>query len=191
MQHSGLKTTLSIHDLHLPIGALHKAGILQVMTKPFLIFANLFEESPVSTPNRLGLKKTVHTLQWDTLRLWNEEEHKDDGQDHERREKEVHPVVHLGKHLWSEPGDEEVPEPVGPCRAGLRKRSNVGIEHFLKDEAIRREFTNMAVTEAGEQAYRVNNPWGTVPGRGIKHCPQIEEEHSSNATAIHLLVLSF
>ena len=31
-------------------------------------------------------------------------------------------------------------------------------------------------------AYRVKNPWGTVPGWGVEDCPQVEEEHGGNTT---------
>lgn len=34
--------------------------------------------------------------------------------------------------------------------------------------------------------YRVENPWGTVPGRGVEDGPQVEEEHSGNTTTVHL-----
>lgn len=32
-------------------------------------------------------------------------------------------------------------------------------------------------------AYRVEDPWGTVPSWGIEDCPQVEEEHGCDTTA--------
>lgn len=39
--------------------------------------------------------------------------------------------------------------------------------------------------------YRVENPRCSVPGRRVEHRPQIKEEHSSDTTAIHLVLLVF
>lgn len=38
-------------------------------------------------------------------------------------------------------------------------------------------------------AYRVENPRSTIPSRGVKDCPQVEEEHSGYTATVHLLLL--
>ena len=38
-------------------------------------------------------------------------------------------------------------------------------------------------------AYRVENPGGTIPGRGIEDGPQVEEEHGRNTTATEAVTL--
>ena len=90
----------------------------------------------MSMPHRLMLKEQVHALKWDALCFWEEEVNEHDRQEHKRRKEEVHPVVHLGKHLWCEAGDEEVPQPIGRCSEGLGQRTHIWIEHFLSGRLV-------------------------------------------------------
>lgn len=47
----------------------------------------------------------------------------------------------------------------------------------------------MQLRVCGKVTYRVEYPWRTVPSWGIEDSPQVEEEHGSNTTAIHTLLL--
>lgn len=85
-------------------------------------------------------KESVHGLERNTLGLWHEEEDEDDGADHKSGKEEEETVTHSGEGLWGEPGNNEVPEPVGGSCCGLTKSTDVLAVHL-----------------------GVVDPWGTVP----------------------------
>lgn len=106
-------------------------SFLHLVTESFLFFSQLLLEFLVRPPDRLDLEELVDRLQWDTTGLGDEEEGEEPGKEGQRCEEEVHAVVHRGEHLLGEARDKEVEEPVAGRGAGLRQRTDVGIEEFL------------------------------------------------------------
>lgn len=64
-----------------------------------------FQHLTVCLVSGFHLEQLVHSLEWDSLGLWKEEEHKGNRQEHEACEEHVHTIVHLEEHLRSEAGD--------------------------------------------------------------------------------------
>lgn len=133
------------------------------MTEVLLVLAQLGNDLSVRISDRLDLEELIHALEGHALGLRDEEVHEHNGAKHQRCKEEVDAVLHLGEHLGSEAGNEEVPEPVRRGGTSLGERTHVGVEHF-----------------------RVENPGGTVPGWGVEDGPEIEEEHGCDAAAVHV-----
>lgn len=97
----------------------------------------------VSPPDRPDLKQTVHAFERNTLRLGDQEEDEEDGQDHHRSEEEVDSTsvaAHGQEHLGRKAADDEVPEPIVGRRRRLTQRTHALIEDL-----------------------RVEDPWSAVP----------------------------
>ena len=75
-------------------------------------------------------KQPIHLLKRNALGLRHQEEDIDCRNNHHRREKEVHAVVHAVEHLRREAGDDEVPEPIVCGGESLGKGADVLVEHF-------------------------------------------------------------
>jgi len=105
--------------------------LLDVATEALLLLVQPGHDSPMCAPRGPLLEELVHALERDALRLRQQEEDEEYGQDHQRREEEVHAVPHRREHLRREARDEEVPQPVGAGGAGLREGAHLGVEHFL------------------------------------------------------------
>ena len=89
------------------LNALAALGILSLLLEQATFADDLhlleaLEHDTVSLPGRLNLEEFVHALKWNTLGLRNEEVDKEDGQDHQAGEEEVHSVAHGQEHLRGE-----------------------------------------------------------------------------------------
>lgn len=135
--------------------------VLDIETELLLLLLKDLLELLVCPPNRLLLEETVNLLQGNTTSLRNEEEGEEEGKEGQRREEEVHAVSHSLEHLLGEARDEEVEQPVAGSCAGLSQGTEVGIEEF-----------------------RVDDPGGTVPGRGVDSSPKVEEDDSGNTATV-------
>jgi len=134
---------------------------LDIIAELLLLFLELLFENLVCSPDGLALEQTVDLLQRDTASLGDEEEGEEERQERESGEEHVHAVTHSLEHLLSEARNKEVKEPVAGGSGSLSQGTEVGVEEF-----------------------GVDNPGGTVPGRGVDSSPQVEEEDSGDTTTI-------
>lgn len=135
--------------------------LLDVEAELLFFGAELLLEHLVCSPDRLAFEQAIDLLEGNTTGLGNEEESEEERQEGEGSEEHVHSVSHSLEHLLSEAGNEEVEEPVAGGGGGLGEGAEVGVE------------------ELG-----VNDPGGTVPGWGVDGSPQVEEENSSDTSAV-------
>jgi hypothetical protein len=162
-----------------------KTRSLNVVAEALFVLAQLGDHLSVGTPHGLDVEQLVHALEWNTLGFGDKEVYEYDGAHHQRCEEEVHAVTHGCEHLRGETRDEEVPQPVGGGSAGLGQGTHVGIEHFLNEALalVQHSIDHRGDVPISGDAYRVENPRGTIPGRSIEDGPQIKEEHGRNTTA--------
>jgi hypothetical protein len=155
---------LLLHPSVLNLGSAH-ARLLRRQTRPICVMPELLilqlrllSHNRVRLPHRLYLKQPAHLLELDPFRLGHEEEDEDDAENHERREEEVHAVLHLQEHLGREAADDEVPEPVVGGGRRLAQRPRVLVEHLAVDD-----------------------PGGAVPRGRVEGGPEVEEEDGGGA----------
>ena len=119
----------------------------------FLILLHPVHKDTMRLESGLDGEKLVHALKRDSFCLGYQEEDKGYREQHEACEEHVYSVAHGGKHLGCEARDDEVPEPV-VCRS----------------ECLTQGAGLLAVH------LRVDDPWSTVPRRGVEGGPEVEEE---------------